>query len=70
MCNKAFNGTLALLNDVCLDHEEKNSNILNGGFLNDHSELLQDVFHMGMLALWHLFRFTGSDQLQDIMTQR
>ena len=21
---------------------------------------------LGMLALWHLFRFTGSDQLQDI----
>ena len=25
---------------------------------------------LGMLALWHLFRFTGSDQLQDTMTQR
>ena len=48
------------------------TNILNGGFLNDHSEPLGEVFHMplGMLALWHLLRFTGSDQLQDIMTLR
>ena len=40
-----------------VDHEGKNSNILNGGFLNDHSEPLGEVFHMplGMLALWHLF---------------
>ena len=37
---------LALLNDVNLNHEGKNSNILNGGFLNDHSEPLGEVFHM------------------------
>ena len=52
--NKAV---IPLLNDVYFDHEGKNSNILNGGFLNDHSEPLGEVFHMplGMLALWHLF---------------
>ena len=46
----------------------KNSNILNGGFLNDYSEPFGKVFHMpvGMLVLWHLLRFTGSDSLQDI----
>ena len=55
-----INGTLANL-----DHEGKNSNILNGDFLYDHSEPLGEVLHMplDMLALWHLFRFTGSDQL-------
>ena len=37
--------------DLYLD-EGKNSNIPN--------------VPLGMLALWHLFRFTGSDQLQDI----
>ena len=42
--------------------------MLDGGFLNDHSEPLGEVFHMplGMLALWHFYSFTGSDQLQDI----
>ena len=28
----------ALLNGVCLDREAEFSNILNGGFLTDHSE--------------------------------
>ena len=46
-----------------LDHEGKNSNILNGDFLYDHFEPLGEVLHMplDMLALWHLIRFTGSD---------
>ena len=46
-----------------LDHEGKNSNILNGDFLNNHSEPLGEVFHipLGMLALWQLFRFISSD---------
>ena len=35
----------ALLNDFHLDHEGKNSNILNGGFLNDHSEPLGEFSH-------------------------
>ena len=52
------------LHDSCSNHEGINSNILNyGDFLNDHSEPLGEVFHMplGMLALWHFSRFTGSD---------
>ena len=54
-----------MLNDAYLDHEGKNSNELSGGFLKyDHSEPLGEVFHMPLGR--HLFRFTGSDQLQDI----
>ena len=36
------------------------SNILNGGFLTDHSEPLGLVFDMPLctLALWHLLRFS------------
>ena len=55
--------SLVLLNDINLDHEGKNSNILNGDFLNDHSEPLEGVFHMPLdkLVLWQLFGFTSSD---------
>ena len=44
----------ALLYGVCLDHEGELSNILNGGFLTDHSEPQGLVFDMPlcMLALW------------------
>ena len=43
--------------------EREFPNILNGGFLTDHSEPLGLVFDMPlcMLALWHLLRFLGSD---------
>ena len=53
----------ALLNGVYLDCEREFSNILNGGFLTDHSEPLGLVFDMPlcMPALWHLLRFIGSD---------
>ena len=53
----------ALLNGVYLDCEREFSNILNGGFLTDHSEPLGLVFDMPlcMLALWHFIRFIGSD---------
>ena len=56
--------SLSLLNEMLiLITKGKNSNILNGNFLYDHSEPLGEVLHMplDMLARWHLFRFTGSD---------
>ena len=43
--------------------EREFSNILNGGFLTDHSEPLGLVLDMPlcMLALWHLLKFIGLD---------
>ena len=44
---------------ILIMKEKTQNNILNGGFLNDHSDPLGEVFHMllGMVALsvWHLF---------------
>ena len=62
-CSKCHATGRVLLNGVYLDREGEFSNILNGGFLTDHSEPLGLVFDMTlcMLALWHLLRFIGSD---------